>query len=216
MSDDLQYARFEESDREALAAAKAQSFNSSIEGIQAWWDKAGTENLRVVRAGETTVGGLVLIPMGQFFGGESLETHGVAGVAVAPEARGRGIARFLMREALREMRARGVPLSTLYASTVPLYDSLGYGRAGEIKTARVYARDLPRRRGPGTVRAIVDADAAAVEEAYRRFAVAFDGHLDRGPYAWNRIRKPRTRIARGYLIEGETGTRGREIRASSS
>lgn len=51
----------------------------------------------------------------------AIPMEGAAGVAVAPESRGRGLALNLMRELVREIAHEGVPLTALYASTQSLY-----------------------------------------------------------------------------------------------
>ena len=56
-------------------------------------------------------------------------------VAVAPEARGRGLAAGLMRRALHAGRERGCEISTLQATKLgqPVYERLGYRRLGAIE-----------------------------------------------------------------------------------
>ncbi len=63
--------------------------------------------MRLLREGGTDVACALRVPMGQFFGGRSVAMMGVAGVAVAPEARGRGLATRVMQEVLREAREEG-------------------------------------------------------------------------------------------------------------
>ncbi len=80
--------------------------------------------------------------MRQWWCGRSVPMAGVAVVMVAPEDRGRGIARRLMAAVLDEVAARGYPLSTLYPATMPLYRSLGWEPAGARYTAVIPARSL--------------------------------------------------------------------------
>ena len=173
-----------------------------------WVDLAGRENVRVVREGSTVGGGLILIPMGQWFGGRSLPMTGVAAVAVAPEHRSHGAATELMRAAVREMSERGVPLSALFPMTQPLYRAVGYERAGvEYRvTAPTSAMDGGDRSL--AIRAATAADEPAIEEVYRRRARVSQGHLDRGRYAWERARRATGDIAYGYVVEGSGGIEG--------
>jgi predicted acetyltransferase len=80
--------------------------------------------------------------MRQWWCGRAVPMAGVAGVKVAPEDRGRGIARRLMAAVLAEVAARGYPLSALYPATVPLYRSLGWELAGARYVAVIPARSL--------------------------------------------------------------------------
>jgi GNAT superfamily N-acetyltransferase len=80
--------------------------------------------------------------MRQWWCGRAVPMAGVGGVMVAPEDRGRGIARRLMTALLDEVAARGYPLSALYPATMPLYRSLGWELAGARDTAVIPARSL--------------------------------------------------------------------------
>jgi predicted acetyltransferase len=80
--------------------------------------------------------------MRQWWCGRAVPMAGVSGVNVAPEDRGRGVARRLMAALLTEVAARGYPLSALYPATMPLYRSLGWELAGAWDTAVIPARSL--------------------------------------------------------------------------
>ena len=67
----------------------------TLEDTQAWVGKQRREDLRTVREGTRPVAALSLVSMGQFFGGRSVRTAGVAGVGIEPDRRGRGLAKDL-------------------------------------------------------------------------------------------------------------------------
>lgn len=83
----------------------------------------------------------------QWFGGRSVPCGGLAGVTIAPDQRGRGLARTLLIEAAETMRARGQVISALYPTTASLYRSLGWEVAGWWVQRSVTAVDLPRPSG---------------------------------------------------------------------
>lgn len=177
------------------------SFAFAPPDAEPWLRRGGLENVRVVRRGGAAVAALMVVPMGQFFGGRSVPMAGIAGVATAPEARGTGAATALMRTAMRDLYAAGWPLSTLFPTTRPLYRRAGYEPAGgrfeltmPIDRIAVSDRALP-------IRAIEAGDEAAVVAAYTAHARDVAGHLDRGDYIWSRLRGPRGEVARGYLVE---------------
>jgi predicted acetyltransferase len=87
-------------------------------------------------------GAAVFHDMRQWWCGRAVPMAGVASVKVAPEDRGRGIARRLMAAVLAEMAGRGYPLSALYPATMPLYRSLGWELAGARYVAVIPARSL--------------------------------------------------------------------------
>jgi predicted acetyltransferase len=177
-------------DRTAFAAVSANAFGFPRAEAAAWFEVAGHDNVRVFREGTRVVGGLVHVPMGQWFGGRSVPMAGVAGVAIAPEARGGGLATEMMRAYLREVRAKGFALSTLYPATVPLYRRAGYERAGVRMVTEVAPGALSVGRDRALAVVPTDRDDADVVRLHRAWADARDGTLDRGPYVWSRIFAP--------------------------
>src|SRR5215472_8385485 len=107
----------------------------------------------------------------------------VSSVAVAPEARGRGLVQHLLRETLAEQRAAGLALSVLYPSTVPAYRRAGYELAGLRLRFRAAARDAPATPGIN-VEPWDDDLLAEVTDCYRRFAVTQNGLIDRPANWW--------------------------------
>jgi predicted acetyltransferase len=198
----IEYRKLED-DAEALAlgAIEGWSFGFPPPDAQRWFTTAGVDNVRVAVRGGRIVGGLLLAPMGQWFGGKSVATAGVAGVAVAPEERGSGVAIELMRAALGELRAEGTPLSTLYPATRTLYRAAGYEIAGTRYSVSIRPGDIGVRDRTLPVRELGLADADAVAAVYSEVARHADGWLDRGPYVWQRVRAPRGDAARGFGVE---------------
>jgi predicted acetyltransferase len=61
----------------AGAAIMAQSFAATVEQEQTYLDSLGHDNLRLVRHRDEILGGLVFLPMGQWFGGRRVAMTGV-------------------------------------------------------------------------------------------------------------------------------------------
>lgn len=197
-----------EAELPAVAEMLAWSFGQSVPDSEAWARRSGIERFRVLRDGGRPIACLLLVQMGQFFGGERVAMGGVAGVASAADRRGQGAVRELMRATVNELAAGGVPLSTLYPATRTLYRDAGYEPAGSRFIVRVpVARIGVRDRGL-PVRPITDADEAIVVETYRKKARLNNGHLDRTDYIWNRVRTPRDQNSRGFLIGGPAAVEG--------
>ena len=183
-----------------LSAISAWAFGATREDAAAWWSAAGQEHARVAISGGHVAGGLLEIPMGQWFGGRSVPMVGVAGVCVAPEERGRGVAAGLMRALLKELASRGVPLSALYPATHTLYRSVGYEQAGSRFRARLEPAKLPMSERDLPIARVSDADFESIAAAYARDARGRPGYLDRGDYAWNRVRNPRGEPAHAWVV----------------
>ena len=173
-----------------------------------WIRVGGAEHMRVLRDGDRVVACLMRIPMGQYFGGKSVPMVGIAGVAVAPEKRGKGHARSLMQECVRECAAQGAPISTLYASTQELYRQVGYEQAGHRFTTivpytqlEVDRRDAAEDRGVEMMVApATAADDDEIRACYDEFARTRDGMLDRGAYVWRRTRHMRDVMYAGWVV----------------
>lgn len=192
----------DEERRRALAPILGAAFGFPSDDALVWLSKAGEDNIRALVDDGETIGGLIVIPMGQFFGGKSIPTTGVAGVAVPPAARGRGTATTMMALLLRELRRAGTPLSTLYPATVSLYDRAGYGIAGGLHRTEIAARDIT---GGDTLLSMREADTKderAIRKVYTAYAAKRGGWLDRGPYVWRRTRARHDgSLARGFVAE---------------
>jgi predicted acetyltransferase len=174
------------------------------DGAQTWMRLGGLENLRVLRAGKTPLATLMRIQMGQFYGGRSVRMVGIAAVAVAPEARGRGIARQIMQAAVQEIHAEGWPISVLYPSTQTLYRQIGYEQAGHRFLTRIPLASIDVRERGAHVVTLDESHQPAIQECYTAFAATQDGWLDRSPFGWIGIRERRGERYPGFgVISGD-------------
>jgi predicted acetyltransferase len=180
---------------DALGDHLSHAFGFPPKDYVAWFERAKPENVRVVRHGARVVAGLLEIPMGQFFGGRSVSTMGVAGVGVAPAERGRNIAARMMIAMLREAKARGFALSTLYPASLTLYRRAGYERAGARFVVTLDPRSVELPRVPAVTIAEVEPPPFLppdeIVALYTKLARRSHGFLDRGPYVWSRVTTPR-------------------------
>jgi predicted acetyltransferase len=113
-----------------------------------------------------------------------VSASGVAGVAVAPEARGRGLAQLVLGRLLEEARARGAVISTLFRTAPALYRRLGFEHVGALSWVSTPTLALAGLRVPEkmTLRSASKADIPTVQELYRDVARAGNGLLERsGP-----------------------------------
>jgi GNAT superfamily N-acetyltransferase len=111
----------------------------------------------VAEEGGALVGTVLLYPAGAAV---TLEWPEVRLLAVAPAARGKGVARRLMEECIRRARAAGAPALTLHtadimAAAMRLYERMGFVRAPELDFSpapeiTVKGYRLPLTSGPLT------------------------------------------------------------------
>ena len=169
-------------------AGQALLFPSSPE--VPWIEREGDANFRLAHVAGKLAGGLSVQPLGQWFGGRVVGTGGVRAVAVAPEFRGRGIARALVRASLIELHQAGVPLSTLYPATHLVYRRMGYELAGVRTGYRLPTHALP---AGGRELAVVELGRtrdAALESCYAERARRTNGQLERNELMWQRVLDP--------------------------
>ncbi len=194
----ISYRHYIQEDKTVLARLVAESFHMEQEVTRNWIERTGPDNWRVLEdPSGGLLGGLLMVPMGQWFGGKVVPMTGLAAVVVSPGGRGRRSGQHMIRECLTEMRSNGVGLSALYGSTTSFYRRCGYERAGSRFMAEAELPGLSFRAGPLEVKSL---EAGGHIEAERLQAdhVRGQGCLLRGEYVWKRVRAPRGKIATGY------------------
>lgn len=193
-----------ESDVDAVLAIRSQAFNSRMNAAEraklAEYIARGT-TLGVDR--RATLAGLLCIhPMGQFFGGRSVPMGGVAGVAVAVEHRGTGVASTLLAAAIVRMHADGQVVSSLHPATTGFYRRAGWelGGAFPVRTVATRALTTLGRGDSARLRTATSADYPALADCYRRAARSRTGWIDRPDWFWP-----------DEYARGEPGTSGEHI-----
>ena len=88
--------------------------------------------------------------MTQWWHGQPVPMAGVASVTVAPEERGHGTGRALMRALLGLISDRGYLVSALYPATLALYRSLGWEIAGSLTRLAIPSQSLRSLVPPDT------------------------------------------------------------------
>ncbi|MBC7835995.1 MAG: GNAT family N-acetyltransferase [Phycisphaerales bacterium] len=192
------------------ARVLSHSFGRTEEEAAKWIGRYDRRDVRVLsdQASGTVVAGLIVLPMGQYFGGRSVPKWGIAAVGVAPEARGHGAATELMSRIVVEMHERGIPISGLYPATQALYRRAGYEQGGARFEIRMPLCRIDSRRRDLAVRAADEKDHGRVRGLYAKVAAHCDGALDRGDMQWDRIlRPPPSRVdpARAFVAVGVGG-----------
>jgi len=188
----------------ALADILTEAFSIEPNRIRERFDFIGYQNLRVLSHDADIAGGLWLIPMGQFFGGRSVPTAGIAGVGVRPDHRGHGVAHDLMSRTMNELHDQTMPLSGLYPATQALYRQSGFEQAGHRFEINLRLDSIRVRERAATMRRLEESDRPRVEALYRQVAQSRNGYLDRVEYLWDRVFRPMGEATRGYgVFEGD-------------
>jgi predicted acetyltransferase len=175
----------------ACSEVMAQSFVADAEEELQYLNQVGFDHVRVLKQGTEVVGGLALLPMGQWFGGKRVAMTGVASVAISPHIRGQGAATHLMSSLVQELASQGVALSTLYPAVQGLYQKVGYGIGGSRYTWRVATDHIGIGKAPLPCHPQHLKEVAPHWIALQNNRGQFhQGLLERHPYLWQRLLKP--------------------------
>jgi predicted acetyltransferase len=175
---------------DALGVADFRAFR---EGTPEMWQAYYRDNSHLRHADGVLVaehdgdlaGQCALLAFQLALAGVDVPAVGIAAVGVAPEYRRRGVADRLMREALRRIRKRGVPLALLYPFSVAFYRRFGYELCEWVELLRVSPAQLPGSPLRRHVRRFDPArDGAAVRVAYDKRRERATGPFVRSDYWW--------------------------------
>jgi len=189
MTPQFEYSIANQDNVRQLGHILEQSFISPPGNIETYINRIGVENLRLIHRSEQVIGGLAMLSMGQWFGGQCVPMTGIAAVGIAPEYRGSGAAIALMQHTVKELHVKGVAISVLYPATQRLYRKAGYEQGGalcgwEIPTESIQVREQPLSVLP------VSSDCQVFHNLYQQQARLINGHLDRNPAIWQQIIQP--------------------------
>ncbi|MFN2613806.1 MAG: enhanced intracellular survival protein Eis [Actinomycetota bacterium] len=163
-----------------------QGFNTTRADAERYRERAKIEQFRVVEDAGAVKAIMRWFPFGHFFGGRAVRAAGVASVAVSPDTRGRGIGKELMVESMKEIRAAGFPISSLYPATVPLYRSVGYGFAMVRTNWKSTLGALPDVREEGvSLSPVSSSEVGELNTLYEHIAAGQNGLVQRSAEWWN-------------------------------
>ena len=148
--------------------------------------------------------------------GRALPTMGLAGVAVAPDFRRRGIGRRMCIEALKLARARGDVVCALYPFRTAFYRELGFVLAGELHRYRFEPAELAMYPGWDRVVRAPETGKDQARDIYARVAGSTNGLIERTERMWSFVDRPGTYlylhrnprgVPTGYIVvRGKGGT----------
>ena len=120
----------------------------------------------------------------QWWGGQPVRMAGIAGVAVHPDARGRGAAGQLVRTLIEHAHQARQSISVLFPTAPGIYRSLGWEVVGALEETRLAVSDLRAVAAPAHVqlRSAGRDDLPALTRLWREHGSATNGLLTRtGP-----------------------------------
>jgi predicted acetyltransferase len=190
--------RTDEIDRLNDLLEQALTFN--IGGMAPWTAAIGHEHICAVRRDGRVVAGIGTIPMGHYFGGQSVRAGGITAVGVAPEQRGGGVGLWMLQQSLEELHRQAVPLATLFPATTAFYRRAGFERAAQrilydVPLAAIGMRDYTLEAvpaGPG--------EYAIIKQLYAQQAARSSAFIDRPEFYWDHILDPKEKRTYKFIV----------------
>ncbi len=185
-------------DAPGIEALLRMAFGFTADRSAEYLRNVGVETFFVLRHGSDLLACAALLETRHRFGGRWVPAANIAHVAIAPEARGSGLARPIVDALGRAAASRGAAMATLFASARPVYRKCGFELAGsemiyEAETSTLPARtDLEFRR--------VDLDDPRLSAAYDEKTLAEAGLLDRTERHWREIKRAPGHALEAYAV----------------
>ncbi|HBU11758.1 MAG TPA: hypothetical protein DEB31_03230 [Clostridiales bacterium] len=130
----------------------------------------------------------------------------LAGCATLPEARKKDYMRTLIKQALTQMKARGIAVTFLHPFLHAFYRKFGYGTVAYVKTRNITSDARLISREVRHARAVEQAPLALLARSYTAFISGYDNYFARGAGrmdAWVRLLFSDGGVL-SYIAEGET------------
>jgi predicted acetyltransferase len=168
--------------------------------------RVGERNCRILRSQKQIIGGLVIIPLGQWWGNCCVEMGGIAAVGIAPEFRGVGAAKLLIQQAVQEMYRSGIAISTLFPVTQYLYRQVGYENAMVVCKWEIDCDKINVHEQPLSVENVEIGDLENLgnyqifQDLYAQQAPAINGYIRRDDFLWSEKFRCDKETVYGYLF----------------
>jgi predicted acetyltransferase len=197
----LEYGPVRADELDQLNNLLEQALTFQIGGMAPWTAAIGHEHMRAVRRDGRAVAGMSIIPMGHYFGGQSVRAGGITAVGVAPEQRGSGVGRWMLQQSLEELHRQGVPLATLYPATTAFYRRTGFERAAQrliydVPLAAIGVRDYTLEAVPAG-----PSEYPIIKQLYAQQAARSSAFIDRPEFYWNSILEPKDKRAYTFIVQ---------------
>src|SRR5215211_3500833 len=196
----LEYGPVRADEIDGLNGLLEQALTFTIGSMAPWTAAIGHQHMRAVRRDGRAVAGMSIIPMGHYFGGQSVRAGGITAVGVAPEQRGTGVGRWMLQQSLEELHRQDVPIATLYPATTAFYRRTGFERAAqriiyEVPVGAMNVRDYTLEAVPAG-----PTEYATIKQLYAQQAARSSAFMDRPEFYWNMMLEPKDKPAYKFLV----------------
>jgi len=204
----LEYSPVRPDEVDNLNGLLEQALTFPIGNMAQWTAAIGHEHMRAVRRDGRAVAGMSIIPMGHYFGGQSVRAGGITAVGVAPDLRGTGVGKWMLQQSLEELHRQGVPIATLYPATTAFYRRTGFERAAQrliydIPLAAIGVRDYTLEAGPAG-----PDEYPIIKQLYAQQAARGAAFMDRPAFYWQNILDPKEKRTYKFIVQRDGAPAG--------
>ncbi len=181
-----------------------------VEVLRNGFEEVHTQTLVGVDENGKIQGGFKLLDFSIYQNYNEFKMGGIGGVCVSLDAKKQGVAKQLIKEALRRMIEKDIPISILYPFRHDFYEKMGWGQVGEVKEFKFAPSSLPLYPEREFIRGYQDKDLDGIKECYERFAKSGNCTVKRTENLWNAKMKHRPNmfvyeeegVIEGYMVIG--------------
>ncbi len=178
-------------DLETTAHVKSVCFNDDNEAGALTWLKGNPRHdlshVIVAEVGGTLVGTATMYPVKMWLSGVPLTVGAIAGVAVLPEFRKRGIASEMMEFFIRRAAAEGYAMAVLFPYDHYYYQKFGFGTMSDLHAYQVAPSNLIAFEEKSKVREFTQDDLPTMRVMYKGQMTWHNGWFTRSNDWWDRI-----------------------------
>ncbi|PAP95089.1 GNAT family N-acetyltransferase [Mesorhizobium wenxiniae] len=204
----LVYDRAKSGEEDAVCHLLTMAFGFSRERAREYVHHAGIPSFRMVREPDGAAKACAALLMtSHAFGGVDVPAANIAHVALAPEARGQGLARPLVDALCDDAREQGALIVSLFASARPVYRKCGFELAGSEIIYEADTAALPLKTPIAFVPLPLSDDSVVSAYAAKRRVEA--GLLGRADMHWKElVRAPTDALAAYGACKSDADTIG--------
>jgi predicted acetyltransferase len=196
----LEYGPVHADEIDQLNDLLEQALTFNIGAMAPWTAAIGHEHMRAVRRDGRALAGMSIIPMGHYFGGQSVRAGGITAVGVAPEQRGGGVGLWMLLQSLEELHRQAVPLATLYPATTAFYRRAGFERAAQrilydVPLAAIGMRDYTLEAMPAG-----PDEYTIIRQLYAQQAARSSAFIDRPEFYWDHLLDPKEKRTYKFIV----------------
>lgn len=174
-------------DIEKLIELWSQSFVIPLDQVSSWVNEKNIKNCIGLFEKNKLISALNIIPFEFYIRGKILTLSGIGGVATFPEYRGKNYIHYLLSEALRISKEKGLFFSMLYPFSYEFYRNFGWELGGFQRKYIRKTYTIPKFEKIEMVKRIPLEEWKIIKRIYEKYVISFTGPIKRTEERWENL-----------------------------